>query len=76
MVRGLDYSGMGVILGLCALVGFIEYKENEKVVKDIQSELRTVTQQNELIKKEFSEIKSYITASKITDGMRNPLKRV
>jgi hypothetical protein len=75
MIKGLDLASMGVILGLCTLAGFIEYKENSKIIKDVQNNMNLLFQQNEILKKEVGDIKSHITASKMISGMQNPLRK-
>lgn len=76
IISGIDFASMGAILGLCALVGYIEYKENDKVIKDIKENMNIISNQNEILKKEVSEVKSYMNAARITDGLRNPLRKI
>lgn len=76
MIKGFDYPTMGIILGFISLIGFIEYKDNETSIKQIKDTQDSLTKTNEILIKEIQEVKSYMNAARISDGMRNPLKRM
>lgn len=72
---GADFAGMGIVLGLCALSGYIEYKEHGKEIKAIQEKMNEITKVNDTLTREIQEVKSYMTAARITDGLKNPLRK-
>lgn len=71
-----EHTLMGIILGLSALIGFIYYKDYNTEIKEVQARMSSISSENEHLRKEVQEVKSYISAARITDGLRNPLKRI
>lgn len=72
---GADFASMGIILGLCALSGYIEYKEQSKEIKEVKDRMNEITKVNDILTREIQEVKSYMTAARITDGLKNPLRK-
>lgn len=63
IISGVDLPSLGVILGLCTLVGFFEYKENEKAVKYAITKVDELSLQVDSLRKETTELKYFISSS-------------
>ena len=75
MITGIDLASMGAILGLAGLVGFFEYKDSEKSIKDLTTKVDGFQKDLDSVRKSNQDLNTYINAAKVSNVFQGQQKK-